>query len=72
MKIPARHVLAPGGNALQFEVEIPRAFWRYLFAGLALRDSSAHMEGTTFEDDARDAVNRADGLLAELEKGAGK
>lgn len=48
-----------------------RAFWRYLFAGLALHDSSAYNHETTFQDDARDAVNRADTLLAELEKGGG-
>lgn len=50
------------------EIEVPRDFWRYLFAGLVFAEIEGSIEVASA---TTEAVQQADALLAELEKGGG-
>lgn len=52
------------GTVGPYELDIPREFWRYLFAGLTMPWT---VDERTWTDSAREGVRAADALLTELE-----
>lgn len=54
------------GNGIDLEHPVNRAYWRALFAGVSMLASAMTSEAFAPEEDAREAVIRADALILEL------